>query len=103
MLVIENLTASYAALSAISNISFTLAKGARVGIFGHNGAGKTTLLECVVGAHAPSQGRVVYDGTYCGRQYRRNGAAGDRICAARSQRVSQPVGRTKFEDCGFVV
>ena len=62
MLSIEKLTASYAALSAVSNISFTLAKGARVGIFGHNGAGKTTLLKCIVGAHAPSQGRVVYDG-----------------------------------------
>ena len=61
MLTIENLSASYAALSAISDISFTLAKGARVGIFGHNGAGKTTLLKCIVGAHAPSRGRVVYD------------------------------------------
>ena len=36
MLVIENLTASYAALSAISDISFTLAKGARLGIFGQS-------------------------------------------------------------------
>ena len=62
MLAIENLTASYAALSAISDISFTLAKGARLGIFGHNGAGKTTLLKCIVGAHAPSRGQVVYDG-----------------------------------------
>ncbi len=62
MLAIENLTASYAALSAISDISFALAKGARVGIFGHNGAGKTTLLKCIVGAHAPSRGQVVYDG-----------------------------------------
>ena len=33
MLAIEKLTASYAALSAISDISFTLAKGARVGIW----------------------------------------------------------------------
>jgi len=62
MLAIEKLTASYAALSAISDISFTLAKGARLGIFGHNGAGKTTLLKCIVGAHAPSRGQVVYDG-----------------------------------------
>ena len=55
MLAIESLTASYAALSAISDISLVLAKGARVGIFGHNGAGKTTLLKCIVGAHTPSQ------------------------------------------------
>ena len=32
MLAVENLTASYAALNAISDISFTLAKGARVGV-----------------------------------------------------------------------
>jgi branched-chain amino acid transport system ATP-binding protein len=62
MLAIESLTASYAALSAISDISLVLAKGARVGIFGHNGAGKTTLLKCIVGAHTPSRGQVVYDG-----------------------------------------
>jgi branched-chain amino acid transport system ATP-binding protein len=62
MLAIENLTASYATLNALSDVSFTLAEGARIGVFGHNGAGKTTLLKCIVGAHVPSGGRVVFDG-----------------------------------------
>jgi branched-chain amino acid transport system ATP-binding protein len=62
MLAIEDLTAGYGPLTALSDIRLKLEPGARLGIFGHNGAGKTTLLKCVVGAHVPSRGRVVFDG-----------------------------------------
>jgi branched-chain amino acid transport system ATP-binding protein len=62
MLAIENLAAGYGPLHAISDISFEVEPGARLGIFGHNGAGKTTLLRCIVGAHTPSRGRVAHDG-----------------------------------------
>ena len=62
MLTLENVSAAYGPLTAISDISLVLDKGARLGIFGHNGAGKTTLLKCMVGAHAPSQGRLALDG-----------------------------------------
>jgi branched-chain amino acid transport system ATP-binding protein len=62
MLAIEDLTASYGPLNALSNISLLLAPSARLGIFGHNGAGKTTLLKSIVGAHVPNTGRVVFDG-----------------------------------------
>jgi branched-chain amino acid transport system ATP-binding protein len=62
MLAIENLSACYGPLTALSGVTLELASGARVGIFGHNGAGKTTLLKCMVGAHAPSAGTVRFDG-----------------------------------------
>jgi branched-chain amino acid transport system ATP-binding protein len=62
MLAIENLTASYGPLTALSDITLKLAPSARLGIFGHNGAGKTTLLKCIVGAHVQSRGSVVFDG-----------------------------------------
>jgi branched-chain amino acid transport system ATP-binding protein len=62
MLAIDNLSASYGPLAALSSVTLKLAPGARVGIFGHNGAGKTTLLKCIVGAHAPSAGTVMFDG-----------------------------------------
>src|SRR5262245_12601432 len=62
MLAIDNLSAGYGPLTALSNVTLNLPAGARVGIFGHNGAGKTTLLKCVVGAHAPSAGTIVLDG-----------------------------------------
>src|SRR3974377_377159 len=62
MLDIENLSAAYGPLTALSGITLKLAQGARIGIFGHNGAGKTTLLKCIIGAHAPSTGTVMFDG-----------------------------------------
>jgi branched-chain amino acid transport system ATP-binding protein len=58
MLEIDNLTARYGTLTALSGINARLDSGARLGIFGHNGAGKTTLLRCVVGAHPPAGGTV---------------------------------------------
>src|SRR4029078_1331029 len=62
MLQVQNRTAGYGPLTVLNDVSLSLADGARLGIFGHNGAGKTTLLKCIVGAHAPSRGQVVYDG-----------------------------------------
>jgi branched-chain amino acid transport system ATP-binding protein len=62
MLAIENLSAGYGPLAALSDITLELASGSRVGVFGHNGAGKTTLLKCVVGAHALSAGTVMFEG-----------------------------------------
>jgi len=58
MLQVEGVSACYGGLTALRNIRFECAAGARVGIFGHNGAGKTTLLRCLIGAHVPSEGDV---------------------------------------------
>jgi branched-chain amino acid transport system ATP-binding protein len=62
MLEVEHLTARYGTLTALHDISLSLAPGGRVGIFGHNGAGKTTLLRCMVGAHPAAEGQVRYQG-----------------------------------------
>jgi branched-chain amino acid transport system ATP-binding protein len=62
MLQTHAVTAAYGPLSALSEISLAFAPGSKTGIFGHNGAGKTTLLKCLVGAVAPVEGRVDYDG-----------------------------------------
>ena len=56
MLAIENLSAGYGPLTALSGVTLKMEEKARVGVFGHNGAGKTTLLKCIVGEHAPSAG-----------------------------------------------
>src|SRR3954463_7515570 len=66
MLQVHNLTAGYGPLRVLSDISLSLADGARLGIFGHNGAGKTTLLRCIVGAVRPRVGRVDIDGADTG-------------------------------------
>ena len=54
MLTLDNVSATYGPLTALSGISLSLEPGARVGVFGHNGAGKTTLLKCMIGAETPS-------------------------------------------------
>jgi lipopolysaccharide transport system ATP-binding protein len=43
---------------ALTNISFTLNSGDRVGLLGHNGAGKSTLLRALSGVYAPTRGSV---------------------------------------------
>jgi branched-chain amino acid transport system ATP-binding protein len=61
MLEVDDVTARYGSLTALSGISLSLARGQRLGIFGHNGAGKTTLLRCIIGAHAPAAGGVRFE------------------------------------------
>ncbi|HVO31249.1 MAG TPA: ABC transporter ATP-binding protein [bacterium] len=46
----------------LEDVSFTLERGAHVGVVGPNGAGKSTLLKLVAGFLAPSSGSVIFDG-----------------------------------------
>lgn len=47
---------------ALTNISFELDDGDRLGIIGHNGAGKTTLLKVLAGVYEPDHGLVDING-----------------------------------------
>lgn len=47
---------------ALSNVSFTLEAGDRLGIVGHNGSGKTSLLKVLAGVYEPDQGEVDIQG-----------------------------------------
>lgn len=42
----------------LDNISFTLARGEKLGILGRNGAGKSTLVRLVSGAESPTSGSI---------------------------------------------
>ncbi|MFF9843163.1 ABC-F family ATP-binding cassette domain-containing protein [Streptomyces sp. NPDC013740] len=46
----------------LSDISFHIAPGDRIGLVGRNGAGKTTLLDTLAGLRAPAAGSVVRTG-----------------------------------------
>ena len=49
-------------VKALDNLSFTIAKGERVGLVGQNGAGKTTLLRAMAGIFEPTSGRITTTG-----------------------------------------
>lgn len=42
----------------LDNISFTLARGEKLGVLGRNGAGKSTLIRLVSGAEQPTSGEI---------------------------------------------
>jgi len=60
---ITGLTKRFDGLTAVSDVSFSIAQGDIVGIFGPNGSGKTTLLSLIAGMLTPTTGRIVWKGT----------------------------------------
>lgn len=55
---VDHLTMRYGAVTAVEDISFTVAPGEFFGLLGPNGAGKTTTLETIEGLRSPTSGRV---------------------------------------------
>ena len=58
----ESLTKVFGALVVLDGVDFSVRAREAVGVVGPNGAGKTTLLSLLVGAHAPTSGRVRFLG-----------------------------------------
>ena len=65
---VDRLTMRYGAVTAVEDISFTVAPGEFFGLLGPNGAGKTTTLETIEGLRSPTSGRVSVDGRDPGRR-----------------------------------
>ena len=59
MLHVQHLHKSFGVTSVLSDVSFVLNDGERVGLIGPNGAGKSTLLRCLVGQEQPDGGSIV--------------------------------------------
>jgi branched-chain amino acid transport system ATP-binding protein len=62
LLEVEGLAISFGALRAVSDLSFSAARGGITSVIGPNGAGKSTLFNLVSGALRPQQGRVRFAG-----------------------------------------
>jgi branched-chain amino acid transport system ATP-binding protein len=62
MLTLENVSVSYGAIEALTDISLQVNQGEVVTLIGANGAGKTTTLRTITGLLEPRNGRVVYEG-----------------------------------------
>src|SRR5512141_2097281 len=54
----NSLSKSFGAEDLFANVSFSVAKGARLALVGPNGIGKTTLLRILIGEEEPSSGTV---------------------------------------------
>ena len=63
MLDFQNVSARFAGFRALQDVSFSVAPGEMVAVFGHNGAGKTTLLRCGMGDVADTDGTITYNGS----------------------------------------
>ncbi|CAN5624816.1 ABC transporter ATP-binding protein [soil metagenome] len=62
MLTLENVSVSYGAIEALTDINLEVNQGEVVTLIGANGAGKTTTLRTITGLLEPRNGRVMYEG-----------------------------------------
>ena len=62
MLQVQDAVVRYGAITALHGISFDIQKGEIVTLLGANGAGKTTTLRMLSGLHAPSSGKILFEG-----------------------------------------
>ncbi|MFN0280088.1 MAG: ABC transporter ATP-binding protein [Pyrinomonadaceae bacterium] len=62
MLTLENVSVSYGAIEALTDINLHVEQGEVVTLIGANGAGKTTTLRTITGLLEPKEGRVMYEG-----------------------------------------
>ena len=62
MLELQNVTKRYGAITALDDVSLSLARGEFFGLLGPNGAGKTTLMSLAAGLRPPDAGQILLDG-----------------------------------------
>jgi branched-chain amino acid transport system ATP-binding protein len=59
----ENISITFGALKALSNVNLEIYPGEIFAIIGPNGAGKTTMLNIINGFYTPTEGRIIFEGT----------------------------------------
>ena len=59
----RNISKRFGALTALSGIDLDITAGEVLALLGDNGAGKSTFIKIVAGAHEPSGGELLLDGT----------------------------------------
>ena len=50
-------------VKALSDLTFELKEGDKLGLIGHNGAGKTTLMRSIAGIYTPNSGNFIIQGS----------------------------------------
>lgn len=60
MLKVNRLTKRFGGLTALENVSFTVAENELLGVIGPNGSGKTTLINLINGIYKPDKGDIFF-------------------------------------------
>jgi branched-chain amino acid transport system ATP-binding protein len=63
LLELDRVSKSYGALRAVDAVSVAVSDGEALAVIGPNGAGKTSMFNLITGDFAPTEGRVVFNGT----------------------------------------
>lgn len=63
MLEVSGVTQIFGGVTALDDVSFSVAKGDITGVIGPNGAGKTTLFNIITGIYSQTSGKVSFQGT----------------------------------------
>jgi ABC-type branched-subunit amino acid transport system ATPase component len=67
LLQVRNVGVRFGGVRALSDVSFSVRRGAICGIIGPNGAGKTTLFNCLSRLYEPEEGSILFAGHDLGR------------------------------------
>ncbi len=65
LLEVRNVSKSFGAIRALSDVSFAVEPGEVVGLMGDNGAGKSTMVKLIAGNFPPTEGEVSVNGEVC--------------------------------------
>jgi branched-chain amino acid transport system ATP-binding protein len=62
LLSVDRLSKHFGGFTALSDVSFDVAPGERLGLIGPNGSGKTTSMNCISGTILNHEGDVIFEG-----------------------------------------
>ena len=62
LLDLKNVSKSFGAIKALTDVAFQIERGEIIGLMGDNGAGKSTLVKLIAGNFPPTHGEIVLDG-----------------------------------------
>ncbi|MFI5014365.1 MAG: ABC transporter ATP-binding protein [Hyphomicrobiales bacterium] len=63
LLEVDGISKRFRGLQAVDRVSFSVPRGAIIGLIGPNGAGKTTTFDMIAGVFAPDTGSIRLDGS----------------------------------------
>ena len=60
ILEVHKISKRFGGIKALNNIEFSVRRGEVHALVGENGAGKSTFIKILTGAHAPSEGIILF-------------------------------------------